>query len=67
MPRITECLAQRQEVAPEEVEEVRNENLESQTNIGAIQRLRAEGKNPAHPAIALASVLAPAAQVHPMF
>ena len=28
MPRITECLAQRQEVAPEEVEEVWNENLE---------------------------------------
>ena len=28
MPRITECLAQRQEVAPEEVEEVSHENLE---------------------------------------
>ena len=37
-----------------------------ETNISATKRLRVEGKNPAHPAIALASVLAPAAQVHPM-
>ena len=32
MPRITECLAQRQEVAPEEVEEVSDEDLEWKTN-----------------------------------
>ena len=33
----------------------------------ATQRLRAEAKNPAHPVIALASVLAPAAQVPLIF
>ena len=67
MPRITECLAQRQEVAPEEVEEVKNiKNMEGKTK-SAMQRLRAEEKNPAHPATALASVLAHAAQVSPIF
>ena len=67
MPRITECLAQRQEVAPETVEEV-SEIIEKRTDptYGTdpkYGRWQAEEKSPAHPGIVLASVSAPAAQV----